>query len=160
MAYEDVFFPAQDGVALEGWFIPGKSDRLIIMNHPMPANRYGYPGHLEPWKNFGAPHRGEVLVQVHTVSLNFRDIAMHRDRYPLTHRKGLIPRSDGAGEVVKVGVGVDDFKVGDRVMGIFNPRWYGGRMPQNFSQLATAVNRSLAGRAESPQQGIARPRPR
>jgi uncharacterized protein (DUF1330 family)/alpha/beta superfamily hydrolase len=53
MAYEDVQFPAQDGVTLEGWFIPGKSDRLIIMNHPMPANRYGYPGHLDPWKNFG-----------------------------------------------------------------------------------------------------------
>ncbi len=51
MAYEDVFFPAQDGVTLEGWYIPGKSDRLIIMNHPMSANRYGYPGHLEPWKN-------------------------------------------------------------------------------------------------------------
>jgi pimeloyl-ACP methyl ester carboxylesterase len=53
MAYEDVFFPAMDGVTLEGWFIPGSSDRLIIMNHPMPANRYGYPGHLEPWKEFG-----------------------------------------------------------------------------------------------------------
>jgi pimeloyl-ACP methyl ester carboxylesterase len=53
MKYEDVFFPAMDGVTLEGWFIPAKSDRLIIVNHPMPANRYGYPGHLEPWKNFG-----------------------------------------------------------------------------------------------------------
>lgn len=53
MAYEEISFPAQDGVILEGWFIPGKSDRLIIMNHPMPANRYGYPGHLDPWKNFG-----------------------------------------------------------------------------------------------------------
>lgn len=53
MPYEDVTFPAMDGVTLEGWFIPAKSDRLIIMNHPMPANRYGYPGHLEPWKDFG-----------------------------------------------------------------------------------------------------------
>lgn len=53
MEYEDVFFPAMDGVTLEGWFIPAKSDRLIILNHPMPANRYGYPGHLDPWKNFG-----------------------------------------------------------------------------------------------------------
>jgi uncharacterized protein len=51
--YEDVFFPAQDGVTLEGWFIPADSDRLIICNHPMPCNRYGYPGHLEPWTNFG-----------------------------------------------------------------------------------------------------------
>ncbi len=28
--YEDVFFPALDGVTLEGWFIPADSDRLII----------------------------------------------------------------------------------------------------------------------------------
>lgn len=53
MAYEDIYFPAQDGITLDGWFIPGNSDRLIIMNHPMPMNRYGYPGHLDPWKNFG-----------------------------------------------------------------------------------------------------------
>lgn len=54
MAYEDIFFPAIDGVTLEGWFIPAKnSNKLIICNHPMPGNRYGYPGHLEPWKNFG-----------------------------------------------------------------------------------------------------------
>jgi uncharacterized protein len=53
MDYEDVFFPALDGVTLEGWFIPADSDRLIICNHPMPCNRYGYPGHLEPWTNFG-----------------------------------------------------------------------------------------------------------
>jgi len=54
MIYEDIFFPAIDGVTLEGWFIPAKnSNKLIICNHPMPANRYGYPGHLESWKNFG-----------------------------------------------------------------------------------------------------------
>jgi pimeloyl-ACP methyl ester carboxylesterase len=53
MDYEEIFFPALDGVTIEGWFIPGKSDRLLIMNHPMPCNRYGYPGHLDPWKDFG-----------------------------------------------------------------------------------------------------------
>src|SRR5439155_20816583 len=52
LAYEDVFFPALDGVTLEGWFIPADSDRLLICNHPMPCNRYGYPGHLEPWTDF------------------------------------------------------------------------------------------------------------
>lgn len=80
------------------------------------------------------PQQGEVLVRVHAVSLNFRDIAMLRDRYPLPHRKGLIPTSDGAGEVVEVGAGVDDLKVGDRIMGIFHPRWYGGRIPPNVSR--------------------------
>jgi len=54
MQYEDIFFPAIDGVTLEGWFIPAKnSKKLIICNHPMPANRYGFPGHLDPWKMFG-----------------------------------------------------------------------------------------------------------
>lgn len=53
MEYEDVFFPAMDGVILEGWFIPADSDRLIICNHCLPANRAGFPGHLEPWKNLG-----------------------------------------------------------------------------------------------------------
>ena len=53
MAFEDAFFPSMDGVSLEGWFIPADSDRLVICNHPMPCNRYGYPGHLPKWNNFG-----------------------------------------------------------------------------------------------------------
>lgn len=53
MDFEEIYFPAMDGVTIEGWFIPAASDRLVICNHPMPCNRYGYPGHLEPWKNFG-----------------------------------------------------------------------------------------------------------
>ncbi|MEU1200239.1 prolyl oligopeptidase family serine peptidase [Streptomyces sp. NPDC005813] len=46
LAYEDVNFSSMDGIPLEGWFIPADSDKLVIANHPMPANRYGYPGHL------------------------------------------------------------------------------------------------------------------
>ena len=76
-----------------------------------------------------APQRGEVIVRVSAVSLNYRDIAMMRDRYPMPHRKGLIPTSDGAGRVVAVGEGVTDFRVGDRVMGSFHLRWHGGRRP-------------------------------
>lgn len=54
MQYEDVFFPSMDGTSLEGWFIPADSNRLVIANHPMPCNRYGFPGHLAPWdKLFG-----------------------------------------------------------------------------------------------------------
>lgn len=49
MAYEDVFFPSADGVPLEAWYIPADSDRLLIINHPMTCNRYGFPGHLAPW---------------------------------------------------------------------------------------------------------------
>ena len=49
LEYEDVFFPALDGVPLEAWFIPADSDKLLIVNHPMTCNRYGFPGHLPPW---------------------------------------------------------------------------------------------------------------
>jgi hypothetical protein len=51
LAYSDVFFPAMDGVTIEGWFIPADSDRLIIANHPIWANRYGFPGHLKPYSD-------------------------------------------------------------------------------------------------------------
>lgn len=53
MEYEEIFFPALDGITIEGWFIPANSDKLLIFNHPMPCNRYGYPGHLAPWQDFG-----------------------------------------------------------------------------------------------------------
>jgi NADPH:quinone reductase-like Zn-dependent oxidoreductase len=78
------------------------------------------------------PQRGEVLVRVHAVSLNFRDLAMLRGRYPRKCVPGLIPVSDATGEVVEVGEGVEAFKVGDRVMGAFHPRWFGGEMPSTI----------------------------
>jgi hypothetical protein len=50
--YEDVTFPALDGVPLEAWFIPAEgSDKLIIVNHPMGFSRAGIPAHLEPWRS-------------------------------------------------------------------------------------------------------------
>jgi NADPH:quinone reductase-like Zn-dependent oxidoreductase len=78
------------------------------------------------------PQRGELLVRVHAVSLNFRDIAMVRGRYPQPFRKGLIPTSDAAGEVVETGESVDAFKIGDRVMGTFHARWFGGQIPSTL----------------------------
>jgi NADPH:quinone reductase-like Zn-dependent oxidoreductase len=79
------------------------------------------------------PQRGEVLVRVRAVSLNFRDIAMLRGRYPRKCLSGLIPASDAAGEVVEIGQGVEAFKVGDRVIGAFHPRWFGGEMPSTIA---------------------------
>jgi alcohol dehydrogenase len=65
------------------------------------------------------PQRGEVLVKVHAVSLNFRDIAMMRNEYSVPHKHGLIPTSDAAGVVMEIGEGVDRFIQGDRVLGVF-----------------------------------------
>lgn len=53
MDYEDVTFPSMDGVPLEGWLIPADSDKLVIHNHFLPGNRYGYPGHLPEFGGLG-----------------------------------------------------------------------------------------------------------
>ncbi len=55
--YEEVTFPASDGVELHAWFIPASSNKLIIHNHFSPASRYGFPGHM---KNFEASGGFEV----------------------------------------------------------------------------------------------------
>ena len=52
MAFEETWFPSMDGVPLEAWFIPAESDRLLIVNHPMTCNRYGFPGHLPEYKSY------------------------------------------------------------------------------------------------------------
>ncbi len=56
LVYEDVTFPALDGVPLEGWFIPADgSNKVIIANHPMGFSRSGMPAHLEPWRSVWSP---------------------------------------------------------------------------------------------------------
>lgn len=53
--FEEVTFPSEDGVPLEGWLIPRLgSDKLLIVNHPRGFNRYGFPSHLDPWRAVGA----------------------------------------------------------------------------------------------------------
>lgn len=76
------------------------------------------------------PQRGELLLRVRAVSLNYRDIAMIEGTYLRPGRSGLIPVSDAAAEVAAIGEGVEDFRVGNRVVGNFTPRWFGGpRLP-------------------------------
>jgi hypothetical protein len=65
LEYEDVTFPALDGVPLEGWFIPSAgSDKLIIANHPMGFSRSGIPAHLEPWRSVWALSGNDVEVNL------------------------------------------------------------------------------------------------
>jgi len=74
-----------------------------------------------------SPGQGQVLVKVHAVSLNRRDVFMVQGNYPAGNLDGRVPISDGAGEVVAVGPGVSRFKQGDRVVGIFFTRWVDGK---------------------------------
>lgn len=75
------------------------------------------------------PQRGEVLIKIDSVSLNYRDLSLVLGDYVGPSKPGLIPCSDAAGEIAAVGEGVTAFKPGDRVISAFHPRWFGGRPP-------------------------------
>lgn len=72
------------------------------------------------------PQRGQVLVRIHAVSLNYRDLMVVLGRYNPKMHLPRIPCSDGAGEVVAVGEGVTRVHAGDRVAGIFMQNWIDG----------------------------------
>jgi len=65
-------------------------------------------------------------VRVHAVSLNYRDLMVASGNYLVTVDDPIIPCSDGAGEVLAVGPGVNRLQVGDRVAGSFFPHWIDG----------------------------------
>src|SRR5438128_2360121 len=56
------------------------------------------------------PGPGEVLIRVHAVSLNYRDLLIAQGRYLRGLKLPLIPLSDGAGEIVEIGGGVTRVK--------------------------------------------------
>ncbi|KAH9852963.1 NAD-P-binding protein [Lenzites betulinus] len=61
----------------------------------------------------------EVLVKVHAVSLQFRDLAVATGQYPLGQKDNVVPGSDLAGEIIAVGSDVTHWRVGDRVSSNF-----------------------------------------
>lgn len=79
------------------------------------------------------PQRGELLLRIRAVALNYRDLAVVLGRYVHSARAGLIPCSDAAAEVVAVGEDVRDYAPGDRVVGAFHPRWFGGAPPAGWA---------------------------
>lgn len=60
---------------------------------------------------------GFVIVDVKAASVNFPDVLIIANKYQVTMPLPIIPGSEFAGVVSEVGEGVENFKVGDRVMG-------------------------------------------
>lgn len=92
-----------------------ESLRLVELEKPVPAG-------------------GEVLVKMHAASFNYRDLIHARGDAPVEN--GRVPLSDGAGEVVEVGSGVEQWKTGDRVCGTFFRNWIGGRFDMKHHDTA------------------------
>jgi len=93
---------------------PGGLDKLELTNIDEPA----------------AAREGEITVRIRASSINYHDYLVVSGQAPAAD--GLIPLSDGAGEVIAVGEGVVDYKVGDKVISTFFPEWFDGEPLNRF----------------------------
>ena len=77
--WRDLYISSDDGIPLEGWYIPakgGESDKLIIFNHALPMCRAGFPGHFgEPWSNFDAVEIDFVIQMKHLTDAGYNVLA-------------------------------------------------------------------------------------
>jgi len=79
---------------------------------------------------------GQVIVRPRAWTLNFRDLSTALGRYPQRLERPIVPLSDGAGEVIKLGPGVTRWKTGDRVASCFFQGWIDGRFRPEFAATA------------------------
>lgn len=91
----------------------------------------------------GAPGKGEVLVRFRAASLNFRDYLVVQGKYNPKFPVPMVPCSDGSGEIVEVGEGVEGFQKGDKVNATFAPYWLNG--PASKKELRTTLGGPLDG---------------
>jgi len=61
------------------------------------------------------PGQGQIKIKQHACGINFIDTYFRMGMYPSPVGMPFVAGNEGAGEVIAVGDGVTDFKVGDRV---------------------------------------------
>jgi NADPH:quinone reductase-like Zn-dependent oxidoreductase len=85
-------------------------------------------------------------MRVRASSLNYRDLMVLKAGGRGPTKLGVVPLSDGAGEVAAIGEGVTRAKIGDRIAGCFHPRWFGGPIKPDYltDRLGTNLDGMLA----------------
>jgi NADPH:quinone reductase-like Zn-dependent oxidoreductase len=69
---------------------------------------------------------GHAIIKVHASALNHRDLMITQKKYGGAKPDTRVPLSDGAGEVIAVGAGVTNVKIGDRIVANMFANWVDG----------------------------------
>lgn len=104
------------------------------------------------------PGPGQVLIDMHAWSLNYRDLNVAKGAYGGPPPAGRIPLSDGVGTVLAVGPGVTRVRPGERVAGIFMQGWLAGGITAEIAvtALGGAIDGMLAERVVLSENGVVR----
>ncbi|GAB3146146.1 zinc-dependent alcohol dehydrogenase family protein [Microbispora hainanensis] len=111
---------------------------LTIRDHPDPV-----------------PGAGQVVVAVRAASLSFRELMIARGDYVLPVKPDVVPISDGAGDIVSVGPGVDSRRIGERVAATLFPSWQDGPFGiEHLPQRGGSLDGMLTERAVVDQEAL------
>lgn len=87
-------------------------------------------------KDMSLPGAGDVLVQINSVSLNYKDgetiEGLFKHHKAIQMPETIVPCGDAAGEILHVGEGVTRWKKGDRVLSIPYPAYKTGKITQEM----------------------------
>ncbi|MBE2201887.1 MAG: alpha/beta fold hydrolase [Anaerolinea sp.] len=131
LAYEDIQFPAQDGVRLSGWFVPGADNQrrkgaTIVLVHGWPWNRLGKAAE-DPISTFTGATPVDLLRLLyalhqdgfHVFTFDLRNHGESAAAPPLTFGEleandllGALAYLDGRSDVASDRIGVIGFSMG------------------------------------------------
>lgn len=105
----------------------------MLVSRTFVLEELGYDGLRKINRRVPKPGGGEVLIRIKAASVNFRDTKIVKGAYARNPELPVVLLSDGAGEVVSVGIGVERFGEGDRVMPIYMNGWHTGPLANRHS---------------------------
>ena len=91
------------------------------------------------------PGPGEAVLKVRLAALNNRDVQVLEGRYGAKKAEDRIPGSEGVGEVVALGEGVQGIALGDRAVFAHFANWLGGAFAGAYFGVGLRHDATMAG---------------